>query len=109
VYKDFTLANSSDAVVIEWHDVEIFNLSYSSGDNFGQAGISMGLTALADSFNAASYLATGPGTVFGDGDRGSPGSGPFAASVSEVPVPAAGWLFCSGLGLIAGIKRRQRR
>ena len=108
-YRDFTLANSSDAVILESEGVEIFRLSYSSADNFGQAGISMALTQLLPGISAADYRASELQTVFGNGDRGSPGSGTIgsAQALAEVPLPATGLLFCSSLGLLAGIKRRR--
>jgi hypothetical protein len=109
IYSDFTLANSSDAIILESGGVEIFRLSYSSGDNFGEAGISMALTQIPQAISAADYSASDLQTVFGSGDRGSPGSGSLGSTeaVAEVPIPAAGLLFCSSLGLLAGIKRRR--
>lgn len=109
VYSDFSLANSSDAIILESDGVEIFRLSYSSGDNFGQAGISMALTQIPEVIGAADYVASGEQTVFGSGDRGSPGSGSLGSTetVAEVPLPATGLLFCSSLGLLAGITRRR--
>jgi hypothetical protein len=110
VYSNFSLSNSSDDIIIESNSIEIFRLSYSSADNFAQAGVSMALSEIPAVISAADYQASGPNIVFGDGDRGSPGTGSLENSnaVSEVPLPAGGLLFCSSLGLLAGIKRRRR-
>ncbi len=110
VYQDFTLANSSDSIVLEWNEQTIFELSYTSADGFGDSGVSMQLTSLEGMITASSYAPTDPLTLFGAGDRGDPGFGSLGSAaggaVNEVPLPAAGWLFLSSLGLIAGIKRR---
>lgn len=109
VYSNFSLSNSSDDIILEWQGSEIFSLSYTAADNFGQAGISMVLTGISDTIDASDYLPSSADSVFGNGDRGSPGIGSLShPTVSEVPLPASGLLFCSSLGLLAGIKRRLR-
>ena len=109
VYSNFSLSNSSDDIILESNGIEIFHLSYSSADNFGQAGVSMVLSEIPAAISAADYQPSGPEIVFGDGDRGSPGTGKLGSTnaVSDVPLPAGGLLFCSSLGLLAGIKRRR--
>ncbi len=110
VYRDFTLANSIDSIILEWNQQTIFALSYSSADGFGEAGVSMQLGSLEGTISAGNYLPSHPSMVFGAGDLGTPGFGTLGEGsgqgVSEVPIPAAGVLFISSLGLLAGIKRR---
>ncbi len=112
VYRDFTLANSSDSIILEWGQQTIFELSYSSTDGFGDSGISMQLGSIGEQITASNYLPSDATMTFGAGDLGTPGFGSLGEGtgngVSEVPIPAAGWLFMSGLGKIAGIKRRAR-
>lgn len=105
VYSNFSLANSSDAVILAWQGETIFSLFYASSDGFGQAGTSMELQGLAPHIHSGLY---GPATAaFGAGDLGTPGTGSLDTGVSEVPLPAAAWLFGASLSLLAGIKRRQ--
>jgi hypothetical protein len=112
VYQDFTLSNGSDSIVLEWNQQTIFELSYTSTDGFGESGVSMQLNSLEEMITASSYSPAEPLALFGAGDRGTPGFGSLGYNttdeVSEVPLPAAGWLFVSSLGLVAGIKRRSR-
>ena len=106
VYRDFTLANASDSIILEWEQRVIFELNYTGGDGFGRQ-----LNSLHGPINARNYSPSEPTMLFGAGDLGTPGFGFLAQDnapgVSEVPIPAAGWLFVSGLGMLAGIKRRR--
>lgn len=104
VYSNFSLANSADAVELEWQGETVFSLVYAADDLFGQAGISMELQHLAAAIHAGLY--TPATTSFGAGDLGTPGTGTLESGVSEVPLPAAAWLFGASLSLLAGIKRR---
>jgi hypothetical protein len=110
VYRDFTLANSIDSIILEWNQQTIFALTYSGADGFGEAGVSMQLESLEEIITAGNYLPSQPSMAFGAGDLGTPGFGSLGEGlgqgVSEVPIPAAGVLFLSSLGLLAGIKRR---
>ncbi len=111
VYRDFTLANTSDSIILEWEQQVIFELSYTGGDSFGESGVSRQLDSLHGPISAGNYSPSEPTMLFGAGDLGTPGFGflaqDTAPGVSEVPIPAAGWLFVSGLGMLAGIKRRR--
>ncbi len=107
VYSNFSLSNSGDDIVLEWDGQTVFSLAYGSENGFGQAGTSMALQQLSAAIGASDYLAST--ATYGDGDLGTPGTGELGGgTVSEVPLPAAGWLFCSSMGLLAGIKRRAR-
>lgn len=110
VYSNFTLSNSNDAIVLEWLGESIFSLDYTAANSFGTAGVSMTLEGtLPAQISAASYGATAPEYTFGAGDRGTPGTGNIVGNaVSEVPLPAAGLLFSTALGMMAGIKRRAK-
>jgi hypothetical protein len=105
VYDDFTLANSSDEVIFRDGLFELLRLDYGSG--FAVAGVSRELEQLP--MMASNYGLTMASLGYGAGDIGTPGaagtaSGMFFASSaapsaapSAVPVPAAAWLFISGL------------
>lgn len=110
VYQDFTLANGNDSIILESNQQIIFELNYTTADGFGESGVSMQLTSLEGMITASSYAPSDAQMLFGAGDRGNPGFGSLSSlndsEVSEVPIPAAGVLFLSSLGLLAGIKRR---
>ena len=94
VYDNFTLANSSDEVVFRDGLLELLRLDYGSG--FAVAGVSRELQKLP--MMASNYGLTLASLGYGAGDIGTPGaaSGKLYAP-SAVPVPAAAWLFISGL------------
>jgi hypothetical protein len=58
---------------------------------------------------AANYELTLASLGYGAGDIGTPGSGAtgFLPTVSAVPLPAAAWLFASGLlAMLSTVRRR---
>lgn len=97
VYSGFTLSNSTDQIQIIDADITIATLSY-SGD-FVVSGVSRELIG-------GEFLLSDSNALYGDGDRGTPGSHPD--QLSEVPVPAAAWLFASGLLGLAGQRRLKK-
>ncbi len=103
VYSNFTLGNSSDAIIIEFMGVQITALSYSDNNIFGVAGISA-------EFLGNNYALSPNSFTFGDGDIGTPGSeGSYSIPASAaVPIPAAGWLMASGLCSLLIAKKRRR-
>jgi hypothetical protein len=104
VYSNFSLGNSSDQIILSEESGESLRLDYSSG--FVGAGISTELTSLP--MAATNYALTDSALVYGMGDSGTPGSaGRFQPS--PVPLPAAAWLFCSGLAGLVGIGRGKQR
>lgn len=95
VYDNFTLSNSSDEIVFRDALIELIRLEY--GPGFSAAGRSRELRRLP--IRSASYDLTLETLTYDTGDIGTPGT---AGSVSfappaAVPVPAAIWLFFSGL------------
>ncbi|VAX05702.1 hypothetical protein MNBD_GAMMA25-1100 [hydrothermal vent metagenome] len=106
VYSSFTLGNSSDAIIISSDDVEITRLEYSSG--FVQSGKSTELFQLSETIE--SYQITQDSFIYGNGDIGTPGAvGSATLPVSSVPLPAAVWLFSSGLLGLFGISRKKNK
>jgi hypothetical protein len=94
VYDDFTLANSSDEVIFRDGLLELLRLDYGSG--FVVAGVSRELEQLP--MMASNYGLTMASLGYGAGDIGTPGTaGGMLFAPSAVPVPAAAWLFISGL------------
>ncbi len=99
VYSGFLLSNSSDEIVLSDAGLELARLEYSAG--FVVAGESRELSgALNLPIDEADYaLST---ASYGLGDLGTPG---FGYQQAPVPIPAAVWLFCSGLvGLLRLMK-----
>jgi hypothetical protein len=95
VYNNFILSNSSDEIVFRNALIELLRLDY--GPGFSAAGRSRELRRLP--IETGSYDLTLAALTYGTGDIGTPGT---AGSVSfalpaAVPVPAAIWLFISGL------------
>lgn len=105
VYSNFTLANTSDEIVLRDGLVEMLRLDYASG--FSVAGRSRELEQLP--MMASNYGVTLASLGYGAGDFGTPGSGAIILSptVSAVPVPAAVWLFASGLIAVLSATRRR--
>jgi len=95
VYSNFTLSNGSDEIVFYEGLVEMLRLDY--GPGFSVAGRSRELQQLP--MTASNYVLTLASLGYGAGDIGTPGSGPtgMPPAVSAVPLPAAAWLFASGL------------
>ena len=101
VLTNFTLSNSSDAIVLFSEGLEIVRLEYTTGSVFGVSGQSAELTASGFALTPVTFS-------YGDGDIGSPGgTGSYQpASVSNVPLPAASWLFGSAVLGLLKLKRR---
>lgn len=104
VYNGFSLANSSDQLIISNGMTEITRLEY-SGSPFGVSGFSAELINQIFSPQQSDF-ATTPNALsfqFGDGDFGTPGrSGSVTLNThAPVPVPGAIWLFGSVLLLAA--------
>ncbi len=105
VYDGFTLGNSGDQIIFSNNLTELLRLDYST--NFSTAGKSMEL--IRNTMTEADYALTGAMFTYGLGDVGTPGAaGSFTPSVSPVPVPAAAWLFSSGLAGVIGLGRRRK-
>jgi len=106
VYSGFTLGNTSDAIIISSASSEITRLEYSSG--FVGAGKSTELFQLPGEIG--NYQLTADSFIYGSGDIGTPGmAGSAELPVSTVPVPAAVWLFGSGLIGLCGIGRKKHK
>jgi len=94
VYDSFTLSNISDEIVFRDVLGEMLRLDYGSG--FSAAGRSRELRQLP--MVAGNYDLTLATLTYGLGDIGTPGAaGSAPLAPSAVPVPAAIWLFISGL------------
>ena len=94
VYDNFTLANADDEIVFRDGLLEYLRLDYRSG--FVEAGRSRELQQLP--MMASNYGLTLASLGYGAGDIGTPGaSGGMFLTPSAVPVPAAAWLFITGL------------
>jgi len=101
VYRDFRLGNSADEIVLRDGTMEWLRLDY--GPGFAVAGRSRELNGIA--MTLANYLLSPESRIYGLGDTGSPGSaGGLVPAPSAVPLPAAAWLFASGL--LALVSRR---
>ena len=92
-YSSFTLANSSDAIILEFNSTIIDSLVYSDPSLFAAAGNSA-------EWIEGSFQLTPESFSYGDGDIGTPGAAgsASAAAVSPVPLPSAAWFFASALG-----------
>jgi len=103
VYSNFTLGNSGDQIIFSSGANELLRFNYSAG--FDVAGQSMELIGLP--MIEANYALTSITLTYGLGDIGTPGAaGSFTPA--PVPVPAAAWLFGSGLMGLIGIGRRRK-
>jgi len=104
-YRDFSLGNTADEIVLRDDSTEWLRLEYGAG--FAVAGRSRELNGSV--MTLANYLLSPAHAIYGLGDTGSPGSaGSFLpappAVPSAVPLPPAAWLF--GSGLLALFSRR---
>ena len=103
VYSNFSLGNRSDQIILTGSGGESLRLDYSDG--FVAAGQSSEMTGLP--MTALNYGLTDAAFNYGLGDVGTPGAaGSFTPSA--VPLPAAIWLFGSGLLGLTGISRGNR-
>ncbi len=106
VYSGFTLGNTSDAIIISSKDIEITRLEYSAG--FSVSGKSTELPGLPGDIE--NYQITPDAFTYGMGDTGTPGiAGSTELEVSSVPLPAALWLFGSGLLGLCQIGRKKSK
>jgi len=103
VYSNFTLGNSGDQIVFSSDIAELLRINY--GANFDAAGQSRELMGLP--MTEANYILTDTSFSYGLGDIGTPGmAGSFTPA--PVPLPAAIWLFGSGLVGMISISRRRK-
>ncbi len=94
VYDNFILSNSGDEIVLRDGLSELLRLDYGSG--FAAAGRSRELLHLP--MLASNYGLTPASLSYGLGDIGTPGTaGGALPPPSAVPLPAAVWLFISGI------------
>ena len=94
VYDDFTLSNSGDEILLLQGPDELLRFEY-DGD-FDVAGQSRELLGLP--MTSENYGLTLAGLTYGIGDIGTPGAqGSVNLTPSAVPLPAAGWLFVTGV------------
>jgi hypothetical protein len=94
VYDDFTLSNSGDEILLSEGPIEHLRLEFGGG--FDTAGRSRELGGLP--MIASSYSLTLSALTYGLGDIGTPGApGSHNLAPSAVPLPAAAWLFISGV------------
>ncbi len=108
VYANFVLSNSSDQIIISSAGVEIVRLEYSTG--FAVAGKSQELTGTVVGFALDNTNFTSSVNNFGDGDYGTPGqagASSWKLDASPVPLPAAFWLFTSGVVWLIGIVKKR--
>ncbi len=104
VYSGFSLNNTSDAIIVSSDGMEITRLEYSAG--FVKSGKSTELLSLPS--EAGNYQLTPDTLTYGTGDTGTPGTaGSSKLMVSAVPVPAAIWLFASGLMGLCSIGKKK--
>ncbi len=103
VYSGFTLGNSGDQIVFSEGGIEMLRFSYSSGF----VGLGRSTELLGDIMIEANYGLTDSSSTYGLGDIGTPGEA-GAYTPSPVPLPAAVWLFASGLAGLIGISRRNK-
>lgn len=102
-YSGFTLGNSGDQIVISDGISELLRFEY--GASFDTSGVSMEL--IGQEMLESNYALTDSSFTYGLGDIGTPGAaGSFVPSPAPVPVPAAFWLFGSGLVGLVGVGRR---
>jgi hypothetical protein len=94
VYDSFALSNGGDEIVLRDGSTELLRLDY--GADFAVAGQSRELQQLP--MLASNYGLTLASLSYGAGDIGTPGTaGGALAPPSAVPLPAAAWLFLSGI------------
>ena len=94
VYDNFTLGNGADEIVLSDGLMELLRIDYSAG--FVEAGRSSELMRLP--MLASNYDLTLASLSYGLDDVGTPGAeGSTSLAVSAVPLPAAAWLFITGI------------
>ena len=101
IYSGFTLSNSSDAIILEFDGAIIDSVIYNEPELFAVAGNSVAL--INDEFTL-----TASDFQYGDGDIGTPGEANNFTNISEVPLPASGWMMATALsGLMLRYKKRK--
>lgn len=107
VFSSFTLSNVEDEIIISNAGVEIVRLEYTSG--FAVAGKSQELSGTVGfALDNSNYVSSV--SIYGSGDYGTPGlegDASWRLDVRPVPVPAAVWLFGSGLVWLFGLKKKR--
>jgi len=94
VYDNLTSANANGELVLRDGSSNLVRFDY--GSRVGQAGISSALQQL--SMTASNYRLTPATRNSGTGDLGAPGRSPGVLQAPPaVPLPAASWMFISGL------------
>lgn len=106
VYSNFSLNNSTDQIVLSFNATELLRLDYASA-GFAAAGRSMELTGLP--MTDANYSLTDSLLSYGLGDIGTPGAAGTFTPPATVPLPAAAWLFGSGLAGLIGVSRQRKK
>jgi len=92
VYRNFSLSNSGDEIIFSDELIELLRFDYGSGfDELGRTRSLQVLPMIDDN-----YQLTPLSLQYGLGDIGTPGTGPDP-NLSPVPLPAAAWLFLSGV------------
>ena len=100
VYRDFTLGNTADEILLGDATREWLRIAYGAG--FTAPGRSSELARLP--MTLAAYALTPESLVYGLGDIGTPGrAGSLAFSPAAVPLPAAIWLFAGGIAALLGL------
>jgi hypothetical protein len=89
IYTNFTLGNTSDAIILTLLDVVIDSLVYDTS-TFTTAGNSAEWTGSGFSLTPDSF-------IYGNGDIGTPGTAGSVNLTSPVPLPASGWLMFTAL------------
>ena len=102
-YSSFSLGNTDDEIIFSDSMGELLRLNYLDGfDAPGRSRELLGLDMIE-----SNYSLTDTSLIYGMGDIGTPGSaGSFTPA--PVPLPAAVWLFSTGLAGLIGIARRRK-
>lgn len=99
-YSNFTLGNSSDAIILDYFGLPISSIIYNQSI-FGTAGNSI-------EWNGYQYDLTPEEYTYGDGDIGTPGLEGSQPLATVVPVPASAWLLFSAMSSLLFVKKKQQ-